>query len=839
MLQGRANPLTPNQPYGLLRDIVARRLQIGESDDIDAARLKIESGIAPLLAPKDGADMAQAQAHLLGHLIGIDFGESRHVRGIREDPRQIRNRAFHAAAQMFRHVAVQADANARIPVVLQIEDLHWADEGSLDFLEHLCDVNRDVPMLMLCLSRPALFERRPDWGSRVEAHQRIVLGPLGTSDMDVLGDELLRKIEPRPAELRALIVARAEGNPFYMEELVKMLIDQGAIDTTGVPWALHPEKVQAAQIPQTLTGVLQARLDGLPKPERLALQQASVIGPVFWDRTLAALSPRAPDSLPALVRRELTLPKQDAALDDVREYAFSHQILHHVTYGTLLKRTRRSLHARVAAWLAGLQGARANDFLASTAEHFDLADDSAHACEYFTRAAEHARTRFAHDVALRDVARAMALLDRDTGPESSEVLDLRWRLLVVREYTLGLQGKREQQRIALEAMESVADALDDDRRRALAARRRSLLGMRTSDYAMQESAARRAMVLAERAGDVESRLEAQRLVADALGVQGQFAAGEALAKQGLAEARALGMRRVEGVFLNALSLIAGMQDDQVTGLAMDLQDLPIWRELGDSHGEAVALSNVGADWLWFGELARARPYLEDALKLSRAIGATALECGPLGNLSQLSLHQGDAGKAVTLARAGLQIAVATQAADYEVQMLLRLGEAELALGHHEAAAEAFQRAETVARATDVGGHHDAMAGLARVALAKEDMATALELVERLLVARTSPEGIESAYARLVLFTCQRVLAHAGDSRAVELLESVHTELLARAATAPPPSAGRGTASSRTQNLAPKRRSSSKSCREPPGPDRSSRQWTTAPAGPRSHCCVCS
>ena len=108
MLQGRANPLTPNQPYGLLRDIVARRLHIGESDDIDTARHKIESGIAPLLAPKDGADMAQAQAHLLGHLIGIDFGDSRHVRGIREDPRQIRNRAFHAAAQMFRRVACRA-----------------------------------------------------------------------------------------------------------------------------------------------------------------------------------------------------------------------------------------------------------------------------------------------------------------------------------------------------------------------------------------------------------------------------------------------------------------------------------------------------------------------------------------------------------------------------------------------------------------------------------------------------------------------------------------------------------------------------------------------------------
>ncbi len=241
------------------------------------------------------------------------------------------------------------------------------------------------------------------------------------------------------------------------------------------------------------------------------------------------------------------------------------------------------------------------------------------------------------------------------------------------------------------------------------------------------------------------------------------------------------MRRAEGIFLNALSLIADLQDDQVTGLAMDLQDLPIWRELGDTHGEAVALSNVGADWLWFGELAHARPYLEDALKLSRAIGARALECGPLGNLSQLSLYQGDAEKAVALARAGLEIALATQALDFEAQTLLRVGDAELALGQHQAAAEAFERAESAARALGVG-EHGAMAGRARVALARGDLATALELVETLLAATARLDGAEGAEARQVLFTCHQVLARAGDPRAPELLLRVYDELQARAAT---------------------------------------------------------
>ena len=98
-----------------------------------------------------------------------------------------------------------------------------------------------------------------------------------------------------------------------MEELVKMLIDQGAIETAGEQWTLRPDKLLSTQVPPTLTGVLQARLDGLPQAERLALQQASVIGLVFWDQALAALDAQAAEALPALVRRELTLPRPDAS----------------------------------------------------------------------------------------------------------------------------------------------------------------------------------------------------------------------------------------------------------------------------------------------------------------------------------------------------------------------------------------------------------------------------------------------------------------------------------------------------------------------------------------------
>jgi predicted ATPase len=264
-----------------------------------------------------------------------------------------------------------------------------------------------------------------------------------------------------------------------MEELVKMLIDQGAIQTRssgGEAWSVKAERLLVTHVPPTLTGVLQARLDGLPQAEKRALQQASVVGTVFWDQALAAIEAQAAEALPALVQRELTLPRTaDASLDGLRaglrEYAFPHQVLHQVTYDTVLKRDKREGHAKVAQWLAALTehgSPRAGDFLGLAAEHFEQAGDAANAAEFHARAAEHAGQRFAHDRVLAHVGRALALLG-DTDTPAPAQAGLRWRLLDAREQTLDLQGRRDEQATDLDALDRLAELLDDDRRRAYAA----------------------------------------------------------------------------------------------------------------------------------------------------------------------------------------------------------------------------------------------------------------------------------------------------------------------------------------------------------------------------------
>ena len=798
VFRGRATPQTQSQPYGLLRDILAWRFEINDADTMELAKRKLEEGVAPLFEADDGAELAQAHAHLLGHLIGLDFQASRHIRPILADSRQIRSRGFHAAAQVFRRVQVRSNA----PVLLLLDDLHWADEPSLDFLATLAQANADLPMLVIGLARPTLFERRADvWGHGEQ--QRIDLAPLDSQGSRELAAELLKKLDDVPAVLRELIISRAEGNPFYMEELVLMLIDEGAIDTTTEPWKVVAERLLATPVPATLTGVLQARLDSLHAFEKLALQQASVIGFVFWDRALAAIDAHAVDALPAVAGRNLVVSHEVGHIDDAREYAFRHQLLHHVTYETVLKRVRREGHARTAAWLAGLGGARANDFLGATAEHFEKAGDTRNACEYYTRAAEHAATRFAHDALLGHVRHALSLADSladsvadssvDSSAEASPdaqagleadgaLLTVRWRLHAVRERALDLQGMRTDQASDIDALERIADALGDDMRRADAAWRRCDIALRTGDFAACELAARTAIELAERIGTVDIALRAQQRLVLARTFQGDHTTARTLGLAGIAQARAHGLREIEARFTNALAVIASNQSDLLALLQFAEQGLLIAREIGDRRTESIELCNLGTTLLDFGAHARAAQLFDEGLLLTRACGIRASEAVVLANLAELALREGDAGQARANAQAALDIATAVHDPGTRAFAAFLVGEAWLALGEPAEAAGAFARARDGAHAVGDPVEFWAAAGLARVALAGGDAVEAQRIAEELLVHSTADGGPQATHNMLIRLTCYRAFQAAGDARSVEVLATAHAALQARAAT---------------------------------------------------------
>lgn len=486
LLQARGHPSGDLQAYGLLRQVLARWLSIADDLDAQQARQLLEAGLRPWLA--EGAEAlspirADTRVQAVGQLIGLDYSDSPAVRSL--SPRELRRVAFGTLVEVLHAIA------RRHGLVLVLDDLHWADAGTLEFIRELAQP-ADVPLLILLLSRPVLREQHPDpLASPGTSPREMVITPLGGQHGPALAQALLAPLPEAPAALQQLLVERADGNPFYMEELLRMLIDDGVIDARERPWRLQKHWQSSMRVPATLVGVLQARLDSLPADELAALQQASIVGSVFWDSAVQAIDGRSPLALPALQQRRLVVPRDTSAFAHEPERAFHHQILHDVTYGTVLGKARREGHARVARWLAERVADRAGEFLGITAEHFEKAGDSAQALDYYDRAQIDAERRFAHDAALTYIDRALR------QPALTSPV-WRFQLVSSRHHTLEAQGRVPEAAAALLDMEAMAEALDHDGLRADLCSARMLQADREGRADEAERLAEQAILLGER-----------------------------------------------------------------------------------------------------------------------------------------------------------------------------------------------------------------------------------------------------------------------------------------------------------------------------------------------------
>ena len=772
-LRARCQPASPLQPYGLLRELLAGAWGLGDDDTLPQAQARVAEGVAPLFEPDEGAEAAQAKAHLLGHLLGVDHGASPHVAGIRRDVAQVRARAWHAATQWFRRRAAREGR----PLLLLLEDLHWADDPSLDFLDHLAATDADVPLLLLATARPTLRERRPVWPAEGVPARALALAALDPQASQALVDELLQRLPEVPEALRQRLTGTAEGNPFYLEELVRMLVDRGAIVVEGDAWRIDAERLGGAQVPATLTGVLQARLDALAAAERMALQQASVIGPLFWDRVLAALDARAEAELPALVDKSLALPRApEPAAEGLNAYAFSHHLLHQVTYQTVLRAPRRQWHGQVARWLAAHAGVRAGDFLALTADHFERAGEPAEAARWHLRAAEHARDRYAHVAVLHHVERGPALLEASGEADPA----LRWDLHFLRAHTLGVLTRRDEEAAALDALDGASGGVDLARQAYARLLRAESCGRR-GDVAGMERHATEGRALAEQAGHAEHALRGRYLQTAALTLVGRLDEAEAQAREGLEVARRLGHPRLLPAFLNELSIIVGGRGDPVESLTLLREMMPFTKAAGDRLNEANGRVNLSGCEAALGAWDAALEQADLALRVAREVDSPIGVSGALAAQATAMLGLGRAEEALAVARVAASGA-AGQGAAIELDVLCLLGHAALALDRPDEASGAFGRALALADERGSPVRHAAVAGLAEAALAAGDLPAALDQVRQLETVDADERDASNA-PRQIEWTCCRVWERAGDAgRARHWLRCAHAGLQVQAAS---------------------------------------------------------
>jgi class 3 adenylate cyclase/tetratricopeptide (TPR) repeat protein len=332
--QGRCLPYGEGITFWALGEIVKREAAILESDSAEVAAAKLNASIPPEEPER------QWLIQRLAALVGV------------EAPPAERQEAFTAWRRYLEGLA------ARRETVLVFEDLHWADEALLAFLEHLAEWSEDVPLLIVCNARPELYERRPGWGAGQRNAHTINLSPLSDEETAELVAALSARALLEP-ELTEEILERAGGNPLYAEEFVRLVADRG---------------LGAGAVPESVQALIAARLDTLPPERKSLLQDAAVVGKVFWSSAVAEMGNRDRDdvelALHELARKELVRPARTSSMEGETEYVFWHLLVRDVAYSQIPRAERARRHRAAAAWIERKAGERVEDLAEVLAHHY-------------------------------------------------------------------------------------------------------------------------------------------------------------------------------------------------------------------------------------------------------------------------------------------------------------------------------------------------------------------------------------------------------------------------------------------------------------------------------------
>jgi class 3 adenylate cyclase len=398
--RGRCLSYGEGVTYWALADMVRMRARIVEEEDEASALAKLAA-----VVEEHHADPAERRfvEPRLAHLLGLEEGS----RYEREDLFAAWRLFFERLAEVY-------------PVVMLFEDMQWADASLLDFIEYLLEWSRSSPILVVTQARPELLERRPTWGAGHRNFTSMYLEPLSEEAME----ELLTGLVPGlPAELRAQILARAEGIPLYAVETVRMLLDRGALVQEGSVYR-PAGTIESLEVPETLHALIAARLDGLPASERRVVQDAAVLGKTFTKQALAALT-ELPETeleplLASLTRKEILGLQADPRSPEHGQYGFLQDLLRKVAYETLSKADRKTRHLAAAAYLEQALGEQevaqvvASHYLDAYRAAPDASDApqiKATAGEQLARAGERAASLGANEEAERYFAQAAELAD--------------------------------------------------------------------------------------------------------------------------------------------------------------------------------------------------------------------------------------------------------------------------------------------------------------------------------------------------------------------------------------------------------------------------------------------
>jgi tetratricopeptide (TPR) repeat protein len=741
----------------------------------------------------------------LGRVLGILLEQEAAERLERLDGESLKWQTFRGVQEWLHTLA------RRGPLVLVFDNLHWIDPISAELLDQVIALAEQTAVLIIGVYRPEpdslAWRLREATRQQANLHAEIWLRPLPQRATEHMVRHML---VDAPQPVLDLAWQRTEGNPLFVEEIVRSMVDQHVLVQRhdGV-WELASGWAQA-NIPNTVHGILQSRVDRLDAEARRALQVAACIGRRFPYALLAIVgetvgvpAARLDPCLRAL--EQATLIQREGAPSGapesgretespVREYSFKYMLIRDIAHGNLLKSARSQIHTAIAQWYEVNALSSPEPPYGLLAYHYEQTDNIKQQQHYLRLAGQQAARVYANQEAYTCFAKALVL-----AREPAERFDL----LQACERVLEVLGDRAQQQSSLEELLDLANQLEDNQRRAIVYNRMAALHASQGEYTSALQVAKEGQAAAHQSGDSRAETESLQIIASTAWRQGRFEAALDAAQAAVALARAVDDVALEATSLTTMGIIHRSMGDLDSARAGYEQALAIRRSAGDQRGEAISLNQLGNLCYDRGDYSGALEHYRPALDLFRKVGDRRGEAWSLSGLGTIYLRCGDCEAARASYQEALSLRRMVRDQRGEAVTLADLGNALAGLGELEAARAHLEQAVSLTRS--LGAHRDEvyaltylaraleksgdwagaeaahqsalaarqaqkqhagnlenLAGLARIALERQAQEQARAHVEEILSTMREHGWLAAESPFLVYQTCVRVLQAAGD-----------------------------------------------------------------------------
>lgn len=661
-------------PYRAWREVLTALYGLTPSFSSQRQLARLAAGIAELEDLHGQPDYWANRLPLLSDVLGMEAPDNDFTRTISGQLR--RNNTF-ALIEALLHHQIE-----RRPMLILLEDIHWADELSLALASYLARKMVDSPLLLVLVHRPisgadmAIISGMKD----LPYAHTFSLGPLSLKESSDLID-LLFKDKQLPVDAKEILLSRGQGNPFFIQEMV------GAILSVLANKPAQPNSLlEVLNLPDTVQDVVLTHLDRLSETERLTLKIASVIGTRFQRSLLSSVHPMSQNML--MLSSQLTRLEEEKLIQldtpaPKWEYHFHNVVVHEVVYEGLLLSQRRQLHEAVGRVLESL----VPDEVEQLAFHYSHSANWQKALTYLKAAAEKTRREYANQAAIGYYTQILGLLSFPPTPEIKGTIFSTdyWDALLERAQLYNLIGQRDQELEDLGTLGLLAESLNDIYRRALVAKQWAYYYETCSDY---ESG----LELIERCVQLAKQINAERLVGEGYNQWGkllylrrEYEAAYDYLQRALVVAQKYNDQVVQADCLNNLGVVAHYQADYEVALYFFQEAIELWRSLGDQVGLGNSLNHMGQVYYNLDRYKEARSCYEESLTLHLTIGDRAGEALARLNLGQVLRSLGDYKTAKSFLEEALVVFQTLDDRRHEAYGLCHLGFLHCRLAQYETA----------------------------------------------------------------------------------------------------------------------------------------------------------